>query len=76
MFNFKSKEMKKSYVLVLYVFLLTVTSNAQTLTKLGVRFSEDTSLKLNSVVGFDPATTYYEVTSNTDGSSKSRSYSC
>lgn len=61
MFNFKSKEMKKSYVLVLYVFLLTVTSNAQTLTKLGVRFSEDTSLKLNSVVGFDPATTYYEV---------------
>ena len=61
MFNFKSKEMKKLYVLVLSVFLLTVTSNAQTLTKLGIRFSEDTSLKLNSVVGFDPAKTYYEV---------------
>ena len=48
MFNFKSKEMKKLYVLVLSVFLLTVTSNAQTLTKLGIRFSEDTSLKLKT----------------------------
>lgn len=53
--------MKKLYVLGLFVLAMTVAVNAQTLTKLGVRFSEDTSLRLNSVVNFDPATTYYEV---------------
>lgn len=53
--------MKKIFYTLCLMALSVTTINAQNLVKLGVRFSQDTSKKLNDVVGFNAATTDYTV---------------